>query len=289
MANLPLTLPELSPPLPPSWYEAPFVIRSEPASLPGASLDALEHLSSSWRAHAEFYPRGARSAAASALRLAPRRSLRRLRQGDASGAYALLPVPPRRWPQLLAAAGVEEPPFVAEARRRPEEECASAVGHANVSARFERELRWRLLIVGGGPGAGMHLHADHPPASAWHVQLRGRKAWTLCPPNQTRGGGCLEATLGPRDQLFFPRGWRHATATLDAGSASASRLLVTPPDAPLFGAAVQDHCTRGLALSRGSYEVLCAALAPCLRRLMAGQWTQDGLDSQRADSARILA
>ncbi|EOD30091.1 hypothetical protein EMIHUDRAFT_203552 [Emiliania huxleyi CCMP1516] len=250
MANLPLTLPELSPPLPPSWYEAPFVIRSEPASLPGASLEVLEHLSSSWRAHAEFYPRGARSAAASALRLAPRRSLRRLRQGDASGAYALLPVPPRRWPQLLAAAGVEEPPFVAEARRRPEEECASAVGHAN---------------------------------------LRGRKAWTLCPPNQTRGGGCLEATLGPRDQLFFPRGWRHATATLDAGSASASRLLVTPPDAPLFGAAVQDHCTRGLALSRGSYEVLCAALAPCLRRLMAGQWTQDGLDSQRADSARILA
>ena len=37
-----------------------------------------------------------------------------------------------------------------------------------------------MLIMGGGQGAGMFLHADTLRTSSWQLQIRGRKKWHLC-------------------------------------------------------------------------------------------------------------
>ena len=123
-----------------------------------------------------------------------------------------------------------------------------------------------MIVIGGGAGAGMHAHADDPPTSAWHLQLRGAKAWSLCPPPPSNTS-CHATVLRAGDQLFIPSLWTHTTATLTDGAISLSRLLITPANAAPFAARMQQHCEAGRALSRTSYERLCMALAPCLRRL----------------------
>ena len=42
---------------------------------------------------------------------------------------------------------------------------------ANQSANFELETHWRLLIMGGGAGAGMFLHSDTLRTSSWQMQI----------------------------------------------------------------------------------------------------------------------
>lgn len=263
----------------PLGWDAPFVLRAEARAFAMPDGESLEqHVR--WRHRGEYFARGLHSVAAARppQRLPPRRAIRRLQQDAARPAYLLLTVPPSRWRRL--AAGVE-PEFVSQASRRPEGECAAALAPANVSWRFERELHWRMLVLGGAAGSGMHAHVDDPPTSAWHAQLRGRKRYVLCAPPPThalsasppseRGpnaSSCIASVLSPGDQLYYPHGWSHETRTLDAGAASLSRLLLTPSNAPAFARRMQQHCARGLDLSFSTYGRLCAALAPCLQRLL---------------------
>ena len=63
----------------------------------------------------------------------------------------------------------------------PGRECHAAVERAGQSSNFELDTHWRMLIMGGGAGAGMFLHADTLRTSSWQLQIRGSKRWHLCP------------------------------------------------------------------------------------------------------------
>ena len=57
----------------------------------------------------------------------------------------------------------------------PGASCFDSLEAGNQTANFELETHWRMLIVGGGVGAGMFLHADTLRTSSWQLQIRGRK------------------------------------------------------------------------------------------------------------------
>ena len=247
------------------------------------NVDAM--LSTLANARATYYPLGLRTAATAAdhRKMALRRAVRRLDEAKTPG-YAFATLRPRLWSTALQQLGVHEPDFLAR-RLMPERECEAALAPANVSWLFEQSLHWRMIAIGALEGAGMHMHVDSPALSTWHVQLRGRKRWTLCPPpGDTTGSNCSTAILHAGQSVFYPAFYAHSTRTLDAGAVSLSRSLITPGhaahtaeelsayfgcggdsescDATVRGANSDAYC------NAGSYDVLCDAVRPCLRRLL---------------------
>lgn len=247
------------------WWRAPFVMR------PPGDLEVGDGYLFNTTALAT-HVRGPQSAALHPLssagdgrRMSLRRALAALRRRPTAPAHVLVTLRLRHYRLLLRAARLSEP-SVLEASRLPERECEGALVPANASSDFERSLRWRMLALGGAAGAGMPLHVDEPPTANWHLQLRGRKRWLLCPPAE-RPGACSETTLHPGASLFYPEGWWHQTRTLDAGAASVSRSVVTPGSAAPFAGGARRWCAAARLLD--SHARLCEALAPCLRRLAA--------------------
>ena len=243
----------------------------------------------------EFYPRGAEAPDASFRKISFGRSLELMSrvhaEGRPSSPYLLLTVPPRHWRALLRGFLADEPTFVARRDRRPEEECAAALGPANRSWQFERELRWRMLALGSA-GSGMHLHRDRLPLGSWHQQVFGRKRYLLCPPGpahlycngavdgfnpdhhhacpafRARASSCIEHTLQPGDSLFYPEHWWHQTRTLDDGTLSISRSLLTPAGAARFAVTMRNYCREAMEVAPDTFRLMCEALAPCLQRLL---------------------
>ncbi len=259
------------------WWREPFVLtrpspdgnaRDEPGGVDLIPpLEGLLNRTLAVHVDAEsttFHPA---SRANDARRMSLLRALGALRRNPSAPAYALVALEEWQWRLLLGVFGLSEPRCLATASL-PERECEGALEPANASWPFQRALRWRMLALGGAPGAGMPMHVDEPPTPSWHVQVRGRKRWVLCPPGlaaDESGGRCQEATLRPGDSIFYPEGWAHETSTLDHGAASLSRSLITPGSAAVFAPAMRRWCDAALALD--SHARLCAALSPCLRRL----------------------
>lgn len=254
-----------------SWWSHPFVLESpDPPSVPDLHALLGERLG---RTSANvFYLSGNTSDPSDVRRMSVGRALRRL-DGEVPS-YTIATVSPRRWRTLLALLGSPEPqvwgPMV-DRRRLPERECEAALAAANVTAAFEKAIHWRMLAIGGGAGAGMGLHVDSPPVSNLHLQLRGRKEWTLCPPPGRptaagAGAGCMREIVGAGSTLFYPEGWSHATRTLDAWAVSLSRSLLAPSGTTAFASAMRAFCAAAAALG-DSHALVCEALRPCLRRL----------------------
>lgn len=219
----------------------------------------------------DYHAQGLRTAALAAdvRSMAFRRAMERL--DNSSPAYAFATLSPRQWWRALRLLGIREPSFMARSAL-PERECEAALGPANVTQLFEQSLRWRMLTVGGLKGSGMHLHVDNPPFSSWHVQLRGRKRFTLCRP--TYPLKCSSTTLEPLASLYYPSSYAHSTHTLDDGAISLSRSLITPGHAARTAEALGRFfgCFSAgsgslIATDPMAYPRLCAALRPCLRRL----------------------
>ena len=220
-----------------SWWSHPFVLESpDPPSVPDLHALLGERLG---RTSANvFYLSGNTSDPSDVRRMSVGRALRRL-DGEVPS-YTIATVSPRRWRTLLALLGSPEPqvwgPMV-DRRRLPERECEAALAAANVTAAFEKAIHWRMLAIGGGAGAGMGLHVDSPPVSNLHLQLRGRKEWTLCPPPGRptaagAGAGCMREIVGAGSTLFYPEGWSHATRTLDAGPCPSPGASSRRPERP---------------------------------------------------------
>jgi hypothetical protein len=231
---------------------------------------------------AEFYPDGH---AGDVRRMSLKRALHRFASAPNDASYAFVPLRPRHWRRLLSRLDMAEPGFATRSRL-PEAECEGALAPANLTWPFERSLRWRMLTLGGSAGAGMRLHVDSPPTSSWHVQVRGRKQWALCPPADAStycdgrasafepttkqacaafaNASCLVATLSPGESVFYPEGWWHQTRTLTAGAVSLSRSLVTPSNAAGVARALRKFCAAGLDFG----HEWCAPMLPCLRRLV---------------------
>ncbi|KAL1510485.1 hypothetical protein AB1Y20_006790 [Prymnesium parvum] len=270
--------------------QRPFILLArQPASPPLPLEDVFP--AQLLRLAVEFFPRGALSPASNSRRVPLERALERMRlPSPGATPYALLTVPPRRWRSLLTRLDAHEPHFVTQAHLRPEGECAAAVGPANRSWQFERELRWRIMALGGAVGTGTHLHQDRLPLASWHHQVRGRKRWLLCRPGPSHeycGGhvdgfapdysacpqfnlsSCEEHTLGPGEGLFFPERWWHQTLTLDAVTLSVSRSLLMPTATRQFAAVMRSYCNEAIRVAPDVYARMCEALQPCLLRLSA--------------------
>jgi hypothetical protein len=228
----------------------------------------------------EVYPLGLGSVAVAAdVRwMSLRRALRKLEKKESEG-YVLANVSPRRWQTALRGIDLAEPTALSR-RRLPERECEAALAPANLTWTFERQLRWRMLALGASAGSGMHMHVDTPPLASWHIQVAGRKEYTLCPPSESHGtrarasvpSNCSATTLDPGMSIFYPARWWHRTRTLEPGTASLSRSLISPAkgDAARTANALDEFfsCSAapGAAAERG-HGKLCDALRPCLQRL----------------------
>ena len=228
---------------------------------PGLHAPALERLFSLIKnARTDYHAQGLQlaSTASDVRHMAFRRAIARL--DNSSPSYAFATLSPIKWSQALRLLNVQEPSFLARSAL-PERECEAALAPANVTQLFEQALRWRMLAIGGQEGSGMHLHVDSPPLSSWHIQLRGRKQFTLCRP-----ASCETVVLEPLASLYYPWPYAHSTRSLDHGAVSLSRSLIIPGHA----ARTADALGRFFGcFSAGSvsYPHLCGALRPCLRRL----------------------
>lgn len=253
----------------PEWWRESLHIPA-PGSSTSPPMEPLLSLLANVRT--DYHAQGLRTAALAAdvRSMAFRRAMERL--DNSSPAYAFATLSPRQWWRALRLLGIREPSFMARSAL-PERECEAALAPANVTQLFERSLRWRMLTVGGLKGSGMHLHVDNPPFSSWHVQLRGRKRFTLCRP--TRPLKCSSTTLEPLASLYYPSSYAHSTHTLDDGAISLSRSLITPSHAArtadalgrFFGCFPAGSGSALIAAYPMAYPRLCAALRPCLRRL----------------------
>ena len=273
--------------LPLHWWRTPFVWSSAMAS-----VDVEEVLANVMpsRATMEVHTEGLLTPSVSSgpSRMGLKRALRRLQSRGSD--YAFLTVSPKHWKTLLSMLQFELNPDWFRRANLPEGECMAALAPANQSVRFESMLHWRMLALAGMAGGGMHLHADSPPLSNVHLQVRGLKRWALCPPRPGAtqfycagaanafkarspdspcpsfvNDSCYEAVLWPGEALFYPGRWWHQTQTLDDGAASLSRSLITVGDAAHFAPAMQRLCDESQRLN--SHWAVCEALAPCLRRL----------------------
>jgi hypothetical protein len=278
-------------PPPHDWWTAPVVWSSAVEGATAALNSNLEEALNSVmpRASAEVHPDGLLTPTSSSgpSRMGLRRALRRLAR-PASRSYAFLILSPKQWRKLNEHLHNEHPEWMASSKL-PEGECVGALAPANQTAAFERMLHWRMMALAGMAGGGMHLHADTPPLSNVHLQVRGVKRWALCPPRHdatrfycagaanafaTRSAAsacptfsndsCYEAVLGPGESLFYPGRWWHQTVASES-AASLSRSLITVGDAAHFAPAMQQMCDDARLLN--SHLDVCEALAPCLRRL----------------------
>ena len=270
-----LTPDQLGPPSP-HWWQRPFSIEGKHSQLNTHDIEV--YLCKRFGKHlTEFYPRGVTLTGARAQRLPLNRALERAHSSSAP-TYTFLPVPAARWAETLRLLGAVEPPVIANRGFRPEGECAAALAPANRTSQFENELRWRMLALAGGPGAGMHLHADTLPLATWHYQERvlslcqphGRMSSSRFPPALPAMRRCMARNGGYCAHLQHPKPTvMEQWMALPPTSHPAPPSVITHALRPSYFLARVSSIQRvgGIRLSP-SVQGLCPSLEVCSRNPM---------------------
>lgn len=291
-----------------AWWRSPFILEETRGRKRRERQANASSLEAALKAafpdgRAEYYPGGMVHADVKPTLVPLAEALFRLRSpaGSAGKAGLQLNLTPERWERMLELAGVSMPSFITSPGgvapgTLPGEACHQAMEAANQSANFELETHWRLLVMGGGAGAGMFLHADTLRTSSWQMQIRGRKRWHLCsgaggqqaashtycgagvldtfdPDYRScaafRNAQCQEGVLSPGQVLYYPEDYWHQTTSLDEGAAAISGTVVTPSNGAMVASELRAECDgANRIIARGSTQ-LCAAMASCL-----GGWTK---------------
>ena len=311
-----------------AWWRSPFILRETRGRKRRERQANASSLEAALKAafpdgRAEYYPGGMVHAGVKPTFVPLPEALFRLRgpAGNAAKAYLQLNLSPERWERMLELAGVSMPSFISQPGSPvspgtlPGGACHAAMEAANQSANFELETHWRLLIMGGGAGAGMFLHSDTLRTSSWQMQIRGRKKWHLCsgPGGQQAashtycGAGvldtfdpdyrqcaafknakCQEGVLAPGQVLYYPEDYWHQTISLDEGAAAVSGTVITPSNGAMVASELRAECEgANRIIARGSTQ-LCAAMATCLESwtLLAGGKVPASSASTQAEPAR---
>jgi len=280
------------------WWTRPFILpelrgksRRERAANASKLEDALRAAFPDGRA--EYYPGGMVHSGVKPTFLPLGDALTRVRgpAGEAGKAYLQLNLSPADWEKMLELSGTREPAFISSAvGTLPGAACTRALERAGKLENFHLETHWRMMIMGGGVGAGMFLHPDTLRTSSWQLQIRGRKRWHLCPgrggpekaastycgaadidtfdPDYSkcpsfRSATCYEGVIGPGEALYYPEDYWHQTRALDSGNAAISGTLVSPSNGALVAQELQKECDgASRIIARGSTE-LCNALRVC--------------------------
>lgn len=117
---------------------------------------------------------------------------------------------------------------------------------------FYRVNQWNMLLI-GETGTGIFLHHDHLAASSWQAHIVGRKAWVICPYDQSKflskmvldllpwdpdykrfpefaKAHCGRVIAEPGDLLYYPAYWYHTTKCLDSPTIGLTGLMVGVED-----------------------------------------------------------
>ena len=166
----------------------------------------------------------------------------------------------------------------------------------------ERRPDKRWIIVGGAR-SGSAWHVDPNGCSAWNATLRGRKRWLFFPPSVTPPGvrrsadgndlvapvslaewahgfyaearahpRFVEATTGPGDLVFIPRGWWHSVVNLDDYTVALTHNFCSPRGlASTLGLLRRaPHLVAGLAASKDDRLDECDSTKETDRRAAMG-------------------
>lgn len=128
---------------------------------------------------------------------------------------------------------------------------------------FYLQTHWQMLLIGES-GAGMFNHQDTLRSSSWQLQLKGRKRWHVCDPDQSRflyragdvdmfdpdyeayplvlNATCYDEVLEPGDMIYYPHAYWHQTLNLDTPTISITGTIVTPSNYRLLMEDLKSEC-----------------------------------------------
>jgi hypothetical protein len=112
---------------------------------------------------------------------------------------------------------------------------------------FGFKTHWRMLLI-GNENAGMFNHRDSLSTASWQMQLKGRKQWHICAPQEEGNvyaagdvdcfspdyekypkmlnATCYQTTVTPGDLIYYPKGYWHQTKNLSPVTISITDTMV---------------------------------------------------------------
>merc|ERR1712232_347678 len=116
-------------------------------------------------------------------------------------------------------------------------------------ADFFLNNQWKILLL-GEKGTGIGMHYDELALSSWQAHVVGRKAWVICPFDQSKlldfdlhvwepdydahprfaEAHCGRTIVEPGELLYYPAYWWHSTKFLDTPTIGLAGSMVGVED-----------------------------------------------------------
>lgn len=150
---------------------------------------------------------------------------------------------------------------------------------------FHYNTRWKMVLIGEA-GASMFNHKDAMKGASVQFQIKGRKKWHICPPDQERymnfghidmfnpdyerhpelkKAECYQFITEPGDVVFYPKNHWHQVLNLDTPTIAFTATLATPDNYRDITEKLNNECLGNTAGMFNPFPIFCHQLSKCFK------------------------